>query len=128
MILAMVAIYPSSENKAKIIDVLDSMKGPVVTNTDCLGVLSLVDTAAASSIHYIEWWRTREALDRHLRSSLYCRLLEVMELSRTPPVVEFFEAKAIGGLNLVEQARLLGFDGMKKDDTDQGSWFQPDDP
>jgi hypothetical protein len=28
-----------------------------------------------------------------------------MELSRTPPVVEFFAAKKAGGLDLVEMAR-----------------------
>lgn len=111
MILTLVTMYPSPENEAKIIDVLDSMKGPVATNADCQGVLSLVDAGEVRSICYIERWRTRKALDRHLRSPLYCRVLEAMELSRMPPVVEFFDATTIGGLELVEKARFFGVDG-----------------
>jgi len=54
----------------------------------------------------MERWRSREALERHLRSPLYCRVLEAMELSRQPPEVEFFAVQDIGGLELVEKARL----------------------
>ena len=111
MFLTLVTMYPSLENEAKIVEVLDSMKGPVTTTADCQGVLSLVETGTVRSICYMERWRTRAALERHLRSALFCRVLEAMELSHRPPKVEFFDATAIGGLELVQQARICAPDG-----------------
>ena len=66
----------------------------------------MVETDEHNSISYMERWRTRAALDRHLRSALYCRVLEAMELSRIPPKIEFYEIADIGGLDLIERVRL----------------------
>ncbi|ADW17394.1 hypothetical protein Despr_1229 [Desulfobulbus propionicus DSM 2032] len=52
-----------------------------------------------------ERWRSREALEQHLGSSLYSRVFEAMELSRQPPKVEFLQVQDIGGLDMVAQAR-----------------------
>ncbi|MDX9835237.1 MAG: hypothetical protein RBT36_08505 [Desulfobulbus sp.] len=114
MFLTLITMYPSLKNEAKIVEVLDSMKGPIATNADCQGILSLVDDGPVRSVCYMERWRTRAAMERHLRSALFCRVLEAMELSRTPPVVEFFDATAIGGLELVQKVRLCGPDDVEK--------------
>lgn len=122
MFLTLVIMYPSLENEAKIVEVLDSMKGPVATNANCQGVLSLVETGPVRSIFYIEQWRTRAALERHLRSALFCGVLEAMELSHRPPKVEFFDATAIGGLELVQQARLCAPDGRGRGGVEKERW------
>jgi len=106
MLLSLITIYPFPENESKVIDVLDSIQALIATNADCLGCFFIVGTGAGESICYMERWRTREALDRHLRSNLYCRVLEAMELSRKPPIVEFYEMKGIGGLDVIKDVRL----------------------
>jgi len=106
MFLAIVIIYPLPEEESKVIDVLDSMSGLNAPNADCLGCFLSVEAAVKGrSLCYMERWRTWEALENHLRSPLYSRVLEAMELSCQPPMVEFFEVFPIGELELVEKAR-----------------------
>jgi len=106
MYLAMIKIYPSAEMESVIIDVLESLKGPIAANADCLDCTITVGCDDESRvICYTERWRSREALDRHLRSPSYSRVLEAMESSRLPPVVLFYETNDVGGLELVELAR-----------------------
>ncbi len=113
MFLSLITIYPLPEDESKVIDVLDSMQGLIATNADCQGCL--FTTGRDKSICYMERWRTRAALDRHLRSALYCRVLEAMELSRKPPTVEFYEITGIGGLDLIEGVRLHPMDVDKSE-------------
>ena len=70
---------------------------PALPRLDCVACNDRISAA--------ERWRTREALDGHLRSPLYGRLLEAMECSCKAPEVEFYEATDVGGLELVEKAR-----------------------
>ena len=104
MLLSLITIYPLQEDESKVIDVLDSIQGLIAANADCQ--CCLFTAGIGKSICYMERWRTREALDRHLRSHLYCRVLEAMELSRIPPTVEFYTISGIGGLDLIENVRL----------------------
>lgn len=106
MYLALIKIYPSAEMESVIIDVLESLKGPIAANADCLDCTITVGCDEESRvICYAEQWRSREALDRHLRSPSYSRILEAMEFSQLPPVVLFYETNDVGGLELVELAR-----------------------
>jgi quinol monooxygenase YgiN len=106
MFLSMIHIYPFPGDALKVMEVLDSVRHLIVTKADNKGCLLMMETDEFDSICYLERWGTREALERHLRSSLYCRVLEAMELSCTPPKVEFYEITDIGGLDLIERVRL----------------------
>lgn len=106
MFLSLITIHPLPGDEARVIEVLDSIRSLVATNADCRGCLFASGVEAGSSICYLERWGTRAALDRHLRSPLYCRVLEAMELSRLPPKVEFYQLSPIGGLDLIENIRL----------------------
>ena len=115
MLLSLITIHPFPGDESKIIDVLDSMQRLIATSLDCQGCVITAEAGTGKSICYMERWRTREALDRHLRSTLYCRVLEAMELSRIPPTVEFFEITGIGGLDLIESVRLHPVDNDKSE-------------
>jgi hypothetical protein len=78
------------------------MKGPVAALADCLDCSVAVEWGEGGAVCYMELWRTREALDRQLRSALFCRVLEAMELSNKPPLIDFFEINSIGGMELME--------------------------
>lgn len=106
MLLSLITIHPVPGDESKVLDVLDSVQGLIAANADCRDCLFTAVFGPGKSICYMERWRTREALDRHLRSPLYCRVLEAIELSRTPPKVEFYEIISLGGLDLIESVRL----------------------
>lgn len=105
MLLSVVKIYPLPGREDVVADVLSSLKGPVSAIADCLGCSVAIEAGEGGAVCYTEQWRNRAALDRHLKSSLYSRVLEAMECSRQPPEVEFYEATGVGGLELVEYAR-----------------------
>lgn len=108
MYISVIKIYPPPGCEKAVIDILDTLKGPVDANTDSLGCTVALEGDEGSegkAVCYTERWRTREALDGHLRSPLYGRLLEAMECSCKAPEVEFYEATDVGGLELVEKAR-----------------------
>ena len=104
MFLSLITLHPVPEDESKVIDILDSIQGLIAANADCQDCL--FTAGMDKSVFYMERWRTREALDRHLRSHLYCRVLEAMELSRIPPTVEFYTISGIGGLDFIENVRL----------------------
>ena len=106
MIISIIKIYPTTESEHTIIDVLESVKILIANLPDCLECSVAVEAEEGGRICYMEHWRTREVLDRHLRSPLYNRVLEAMELSQAIPEIAFFEVSSVGGLELVEKARL----------------------
>ena len=106
MFFSIITIHPLPGEDVKIIDILDSMRGLTAANPDCQGCCLAIESGERKAICYMERWGTRDALERHIRSSLYCRVLEAMELSRLPPEVEFFEGHGVGALDFIEQIRL----------------------
>ena len=105
MIISIIKIFPPAGRGGAVMDVLDSLKGPVSALAGCLGCWVSVEVGEGEAICYTERWSSREALDRHLNTPLYMRLLEVMECSCRTPEVEFFEVADAVGLELVEQVR-----------------------
>ena len=106
MYLTMIRIYPDHQHQHAVIDILDSLTGPISANADCLICSISTETDETGVICYQERWRTREALQCHLRSALFDRILAAMELSRQPPDVMFYGVKETIGLDLVEQSRV----------------------
>jgi quinol monooxygenase YgiN len=106
MIISIIKIYPPTGSEHTIIDVLESVKVAIANLYDCLECSVAVEAGEDGQVCYMEHWRTREALDRHLRSPLYGRVLEAMELSRIPPEVTFFKVSKIDGLELVGRLRV----------------------
>ena len=107
MYLSLIRIYAAPGHEHTVIDVLDSLRGPITANADCLDCAILVDSDGTGAVCYLEKWRTYDALQQHLRSALFDRVLAAMELSHQPPDVMFYDATEAGSLGLVEQARSL---------------------
>jgi hypothetical protein len=57
---------------------------------------------------YVEQWQSEEALQEHLRSDLYRRVLGTLELSRQRPEISFYFTSHERGLDLIEAARREG--------------------
>jgi quinol monooxygenase YgiN len=110
MIFSQIRIYPAKGYVAGIIDVLQSVQVLLASVSDCLHVSVSIENGENGAILYLEKWRSRKALDEHLRSSAYTRVLEALELSCRNPEVTFFEGLEVGGWEMVEMARSLPFE------------------
>jgi quinol monooxygenase YgiN len=53
-------------------------------------------------ILYIEKWQTKEDMYQHIRSNLYLRILNAMELASKPPEIFFHEDSETAGIELIE--------------------------
>ena len=105
MILSLIKIYPSKGHASDIIDVFQSVKVLLASVPDCLHAAVSIEGEENGAIFYLEKWRSREALDDHLRSSTYMMVLEALEFSCRSPEVAFFDGVEVGGLDVVEMAR-----------------------
>lgn len=105
MLLAILTIFPLHGEESRIIEVLESFRTDVAANAECLESLITVASGEGGLICYTERWRSREALERHVGSDLYCRVFEAMELSRQAPRIEFLEVRDVGGLDMIASVR-----------------------
>lgn len=64
------------------------------------------DVINPNTILYLEEWENREDLERHIQSSRYRELLEIIEQSMGKPEINFLTASKIEGLEVVEKVRI----------------------
>ena len=83
--------------------------GPTAVESGCLSCRILQESSAPQAFCYQAQWKTQDDLLRHIRTEHYKRLLALMELGTTPPVVEFHTVTETEGLDLIERARSSDF-------------------
>ncbi len=105
MMLSMVKIVPSSGKRQEIIDILLSVKGPALAAPGCRTCSIYEEQGDEQTIVYVEIWQSPAELYRHIRSSLYSRVLEAMELSCRIPEISFHTVLRTEGIELIESLR-----------------------
>ncbi len=85
---------------------LASLTGPMEVEPGCLSCSLLRSWQQPDEILMQVRWNTSKDLMVHLQSDTYKRLLLLMELSPSPPVLQFFTVQEVQGLDLVEKARV----------------------
>ena len=66
------------------------------------------DESGSSEVHYEERWASERAIENHVRSEAFTKVLEVMEAAAGPPHVEFDFVSRHQGLEYVEDVRRGG--------------------
>ena len=87
------------------IDILKNMVALTSAKPDCRCCCVYEQVNDRRAVLYVEKWQTREALERHVQSSMYMRLLTAMELSGEAPEIQFFEVSETKGLEMIEALR-----------------------
>jgi quinol monooxygenase YgiN len=105
MIIAVLKIFPFDENFDDVLDVLLSVKGPVLAEPGCLTSCIYKELGEVPGLLYIEQWRSLPELERHIKSSSYARILAAMELSARTPETSFYETGETWHFELVERMR-----------------------
>jgi quinol monooxygenase YgiN len=84
---------------------LASLVGPIQVQPGCVSCRLSQPWQIREGLQIEARWNTQQDLVLHLRSDIYKQLLLLVELSSSPPTLEFFAVHEIYGLDLVEKVR-----------------------
>ena len=87
------------------IEILKNMEALTRSKPDCKCCCVYEQINDTRAVLYVEQWQTREALERHVQSSMYIRLLTAVELSGDAPEIKFFDVAETTGMELIERLR-----------------------
>ncbi len=105
MIIERMSMSVSARQRQQMGRALASLAGPTHVQPGCLSCRLFRDWQHADKLLMEANWATAEDLVRHLRSRAYKQLLLLMELSSTPPVLQFYTVQEVRGLDLVQEVR-----------------------
>jgi quinol monooxygenase YgiN len=108
MIIGTVRILPPPGRRADVLEVLRSVQGPVRAQPGCAACDIYDEQGAESAIVFVERWESDAALQAHLRSEAYRRILGAIELSGRQPDIRFEHVTAKEGIELIERSRNPG--------------------
>jgi len=105
MIVGTVRILPPPNRRDEVLELLRSIQGPVRAQEGCAACHIYEEHAPEEAVVLVEQWASAEALDQHLRSEAYRRVLVALELSGSPPEIRFDHVTATEGIELIERSR-----------------------
>ena len=105
MIVATVRILPPPNRREQVLELLRSIQGPVMAQEGCAACHIYEEHAPEEAVVLVEQWESPEALEAHVRSESYRRILVALELSDSPPEIRFDHVTASEGIELVERSR-----------------------
>ena len=108
MIVGTLKIQPAPDRRAEILEVLRAIQGPVLAQPGCVACHIYEEQGGEQSIVLVERWESQSALEAHLRSEAYRRVLGAVELSGSAPEVLFDYVSATDGIELIERSRTPG--------------------
>ena len=104
MVIGTVRLQPSEKQRPQVLEILRSVQGPVLAEPGCHGFQILEEQEPEAAIVLVERWESSAALQAHLRSDHYRRILGACELSTGPPQIRFDHVSATEGIELVERS------------------------
>ena len=109
MIIESVRIAVMPATCEQLLRALVAWAGPTAVESGCLSCKIFQEHCAPQAYCYQAQWRTQEDLLRHIRTEHYKKLLALMELGTTPPLVEFHTVTDTKGMALIERTRSSDF-------------------
>jgi quinol monooxygenase YgiN len=111
MIVGTLRIPLSLARQAEVMEVLRSIRGPVMAQPGCIACHIYAEQGQEPAVVLVERWESRAALETHIRSEAYRRILGAIELAGGPPEVNFDVVSASEGMDLIERLRKQGEKG-----------------
>ena len=90
-----------------VLEVLRSIEGPVRAQLGCADCRIYEDKGVDQAVVLVERWESQEALEEHIRSDSYRRILSALEMSSAPPEVCFDYVSSSEGMELIERLRSM---------------------
>jgi quinol monooxygenase YgiN len=107
MIVGTHRILPAPGRRAEVVEILLSVQGPVLAQPGCAACHIYEEQGPEQAVVLVEMWECQAALETHIRSEAYRRVLGALELSGAPPQVRFDHVSASEGMEFIERSRSL---------------------
>jgi quinol monooxygenase YgiN len=111
MIVGTLRLSPAPHRRAEILEVFRAVQGPVLAHPGCVACQIYEEEGPERAVVLVERWESHAALETHLRSEDYRRILGAIELSGGPPEVRFDYVSNSNGMGLIERSRKPGTTG-----------------
>ena len=108
MIVGTLRILPAPDRRAEVLEVFRAIQGPVLAQPGCTACHIYEEQGPEPAVVLVERWESQAALEAHIRSETYRRILDAIELSGDPPEVSFDYVSATDGMELIERSRTPG--------------------
>jgi quinol monooxygenase YgiN len=108
MLLFLLKITPLPRQRRETLEILRSVQEPTASQLGCLACEIYEAVGDDPAILYMERWESLEAVQHHIQSSLYTKILAAMDMSAKYPDIHFFDISELGGLDFVESLRSPG--------------------
>jgi quinol monooxygenase YgiN len=105
VIVGTIRILPPRNRRADVLGVLLSVQGPIRAKPGCSACDIYEERSPEHAILFVERWISDAALEMHVRSEVYRRVLTVMELCAGPPDIRFEHVSFAEGMELIERLR-----------------------
>lgn len=105
MVFSTIRILPWPKQRSQVIEILRSVQDLTRPLLGCAGCWLSEEDSLDNHVRYTEQWESKEALEEHVRSELYRRVLAAIELSRQNPEVKFYFTTETRGFDLIESLR-----------------------
>jgi len=95
---------PRQKKKAAV-QTVRSLLGWTSAQPGCISIAFYQDTDSSGTLMLLEEWEDWPSIENHIRSDSYRSILELMELSSTPPETKFCSVSDIQGMEVLEKLR-----------------------
>jgi quinol monooxygenase YgiN len=95
----------SCDRREDVLEVFRAVQGPVRSLPGCTACHIYEEHGPDRAVVLVERWESQAALESHIRSESYLRILGAIELSGGPPEVRFDHVSATEGMDLIERSR-----------------------
>jgi quinol monooxygenase YgiN len=99
---------PSSKRHPEVLEILQSVVGPAESQPGCLSCHIYEEDGPDQATILCGHWKTSAALQEHILSDLYLRVLAACDLSNQPPEFCFHQVSKTQGMDLVHKLRGRG--------------------
>jgi quinol monooxygenase YgiN len=105
MVILALRFRPSHQSRRELMEILRHVRGPTLDEPGCLECEIYDGAGEDETVLLLEQWDSEAALKKHFRAPLYRHVLEAMELSSEPPVMQCHTVLKTQGMELVAQSR-----------------------
>jgi quinol monooxygenase YgiN len=92
-----------SEHRDEAIQTFRALLGPIRGTAGCLRCHLLEDVQEPNEVELVVEWKTEEDFARHVRTDLFRRVLQGMELACEPPEVRIRAVEGTRGMDLLHE-------------------------
>jgi quinol monooxygenase YgiN len=106
VIISTFKIVPLRKQSLKVLEILQSIQGHISAQPGCLSCEIYTEVGLGCTILFSEHWENEAALNEHICSGIYLRVLSAAEFSCKAPEIRFYRVSDTQDMALIRQLRL----------------------